>query len=602
MTPDCIKAGAAAGIQLAFDGDPLDWLERHVRFPHSSRSTHFDRSVAPWWNAVVHDFADPICRQTFVQACTGAGKSTALEALTCWAVAQQPGPMLSITQTDATSAEWMATRLMPVLQVCEPLKGLMPRNRHHTKKDGIYFAHMALMLGGANSSNAQEKSVQTLFLDECWQYSDLIGQFKKRMHDRWNRYCLLVSQSYEEPHALTEEWRSGEEFVWCHQCPKCAAWVKPDWIDIKYDEAKNEKGEWNWGELVKSVRHECPHCQHQTPDTVAARRALTQRSQWISENNDHVDGHRSRRVSAQSVWWIRWADLVIQWVQANDAKHLGVYQGIKDFRMQRLAQPWALEAEMPALELEASEYFVNAWQDGKPMPDEAARVMTIDVQQDHYWAIVRVWLKNGHSRLVWAGKVLTLDQLREIQTRLKIPDKRTMMDAGNSFHGAVYDRCAKYGWTALVGRAEDFFTVRGTDNKPVKRYYSAPDHVVAPTVRLAATAQFPQGRRAMVLYFHWASDPIKDILANLRNAGSPVWEFPQDAPPEYVRHMNSERKRATVDKRTKRTRLRWTFTGRPNHLWDCEAMQVLTAQILGILPDMIQDAPQETVDETPTAT
>jgi hypothetical protein len=28
-------------------------------------------------------------------------------------------------------------------------------------------------------------------------------------------------------------------------------------------------------------------------------------------------------------------------------------------------------------------------------------------------------------------------------------------------------------------------------------------------------------------------------------------------------------------------------------------MQVLTAQILGILPDMIQDAPQETVDEAP---
>jgi hypothetical protein len=225
--------------------------------------------------------------------------------------------------------------------------------------------------------------------------------------------------------------------------------------------------------------------------------------------------------------------------------------------------------------------------------------MAIDVQQDHYWVVVRCWLKNGYSKLLWAGKVLTLDQLREIQTRLKIPDKRTMMDAGNSFHGKVYDQCAKYGWTALIGRAEDYFTVRGQDNKPVKRYYSAPDHVVAPTVRLAPTAQFPQGRRAQVLFFHWASDPIKDILANLRNTGSPVWEFPQDAPPEYVRHMNSERKRATVDKRTKRTRLRWTFTGRPNHLWDCEAMQVLTAQILGILPDMAQEAPQETVDETP---
>ena len=112
MTP--FLQGCCSGVRLAYTGDPLDWMEANVRFPHSSRSTHFDRHTAPWWNAVFHDFADPTCRQTFVQACTGAGKSTALEALVCWAVAQQPGPMLSITQTDATSAEWMETRLKPV--------------------------------------------------------------------------------------------------------------------------------------------------------------------------------------------------------------------------------------------------------------------------------------------------------------------------------------------------------------------------------------------------------------------------------------------------------------------------------------------------------
>lgn len=592
--------GAIDGIRLAYTGDPLDWMEKYVRFPHSSRSTHFDRATAPWWNDVIHDFADPTCRQTFVQACTGAGKSTALEALTCWAVAQQPGPMLSITQTDATSAEWMTTRLAPVLRACKPVSELMPNNRHHFKKDGIYFPHMSLLLGGANVSNAQEKSVQTLFLDECWQYSDLIGQFKKRLHDRWNRYALLVTQSFEEPHALTEEWRSGEQFEWCHQCPKCQEWIKPDWLHIKYEEAKNERGEWNWGELAKSVRHECPVCEHITLDTVSAKRNLTSRSKWISLENDHIEGHRCRKISAQSVYWIRWSDLVIQWCQANDAKHLGVLQGIKDFKMQRLSQPWQLEEELPALELEASEYFQDEWQDGKLVPDEAVRFMTIDVQQDHYWVVVRAWMHNGYSKLIWAGKVLTLDQLREIQTRLKVADKRTLMDAGNSFHGAVYDRCAKYGWNALIGRGDDYFTITDENGKKFKRYYTKPDYVVAPTVRLPPTPKFPHGKRAQVLFFYWASDPIKDILANLRNTGNPVWEFPQDAPPEYIRHMNSERKRMTVDNKTKKMRLRWTATGRPNHLWDCEAMQVLAAQIVGVLAPMIQEPPQQIVDENAT--
>ena len=578
--------GMIQGTRLSFQGDPLDWLEAHVKIPHSARSTAWDRTTAPWWNDVIRDFTDPACRQTFVQACTGAGKSTALEALVCWAVAQQPGPMLSITQTDETSAEWMNTRLMPVLDACEPVRPLMPANRHHTKKSGIYFAHMPLILGGANVSNAQEKSVQYLFLDECWTYSDLISQFKKRLHDRWNGFALLVTQSFEEPHALTEEWRSGEQFAWCHKCPGCEEWVRPNWVDIKYDEAKTANGEWNWGALVASVRHECPHCGHVTPDTTAARRALTNWSEWRSEGNDHVAGFRCRRISAQSVFWIRWSDLVIQWVQAMDAKHLGVLQPTKDFRMQRLAEPWKIEEDLPVLELEAAEYWVNEYNDGAPLPDEAARIMTVDVQQDHFWAVVRVWLRNGYSRLIWCGKVLTVDQLREMQTRLKVPEKRCLLDAGNSFHGKVYDVCARYGWTALVGRAEDWFTVRGPDGKALRRYYSAPDKVVAPTTRDAA------GKRVFVLFFYWASDPIKDILGHLRNTGSPVWEFPKDAPPEYIRHMNSERKRQTVDKRTKKTRLRWVATGRDNHLWDAEAMNVVAAQMLGLLPSIQVDQPE----------
>jgi hypothetical protein len=114
---------------------------------------------------------------------------------------------------------------------------------------------------------------------------------------------------------------------------------------------------------------------------------------------------------------------------------------------------------------------------------------------------------------------------------------------------------------------------------------------------VAPTTKGPDGKRVFVMFFYWASDPIKDILANLRNTGSPVWEFPQDAPPEYVRHLNSERKRTTVDNKTKKTRLRWTKTGRANHMWDAEAMNVVAAQMLGILPDMVSAAPE--VDESP---
>jgi hypothetical protein len=156
------------------------------------------------------------------------------------------------------------------------------------------------------------------------------------------------------------------------------------------------------------------------------------------------------------------------------------------------------------------------------------------------------------------------------------------MDAGNSFHGTVYDRCAKHGWTALIGRGQDYFQIREQSGRIYKRLYSSADKVLAPTTR------GPGGQRAWVLFFYWASDPIKDILARLRSIGSPTWEFPMDVIEEYRRHLNSEVKRDVVDKQTKRTRKRWTFVGRPNHLWDCEAMQVVAALLLRILPDVTQ--------------
>jgi len=577
-----IYSGLNAGLTIAFNGDPLDWLESNVRFPHSARSTQFNRNQGPWWNAIIKDYADPHIRQIMVRACTGAGKSTLLEALSCWIVAQDPGPMLAITQTDQTAKEWLETRLLPVLDNCPQVRSLMPANRHSKRKDAIVFPHMPLLAGGANVSNAQEKSVRHLFLDECWTYSDLIGQFKARHHDRFDRKTLLVSQAWESPHSLDDEWRTGQRHYWAHKCVKCEEWIKPDFTNIKYDECKTPEGEWQWGSVVDSVRHECPKCEHVTLDTSQGRRSMTERSEWIIEDGDFMAGHKSYHLPAQCVWWIKWSDLVIAWIKANEAKNLGLIEPLKDFKLKRMAQPWAAEAELPVVDMQASEYFASDLKDGEKILDEAERMMTIDVQQDHYWAVIRAWCKNGTSRLIFAGRVLTENNLRELQIRFKISDKKTFMDAGNSFHGTVYDRCAKYGWTALIGRGQDSFAVKDSNGKVYRRLYSAPDKVLAPS------AKAPNGGRAWILYFYWASDPVKDILARLRSIGAPTWEFPQDVPEEYRRHLNSEVKRDTVDKTTKRLRKRWTFVGRPNHLWDCEAMQVTAALLLRLLPDITE--------------
>jgi len=81
----------------------------------------------------------------------------------------------------------------------------------------------------------------------------------------------------------------------------------------------------------------------------------------------------------------------------------------------------------------------------------------------------------------------------------------------------------------------------------------------------------------------WASDPVKDVLAALVAGNSHAWECGADHGEEYARHLRGEVKRERISKSTGRSEWRWTKTG-PNHMWDCEAMQVAVALALQLLP------------------
>jgi hypothetical protein len=92
------------------------------------------------------------------------------------------------------------------------------------------------------------------------------------------------------------------------------------------------------------------------------------------------------------------------------------------------------------------------------------------------------------------------------------------------------------------------------------------------------------------------------VLARLRDGGrSPVaWEVPERwASEDYFRHLDGEYKTRRFNARTGRASWEWVRRSRhwPNHLLDCEAMQVAVALYLRILP-LLADSDAET-DATP---
>jgi phage terminase large subunit GpA-like protein len=322
MTASPLATGIRDGIKLAFAGTILDWAEENVKFPASDRASRFDRSVAPWMNEPLLAASDDETTQVFVRAATGAGKTTYMEGIACFIVAQKPGPTLFVGQTDDMVKDWTESRLLPIFHECAPVRALFPEDRHALRKTTILFPHMVLFAGGANMTNLQEKSMRYCIGDEVWRWKHgMIRELKARHHDRWNRKTLLVSQGWDSGHEADAEWDSGTREVWGWECEGCGNWHRYTWDDIKYEDAKNEQGEMLWDAVQDSVRMECPTCQHAYRDTAAVRRSLSARASYRALNPHPVRGHRSFEFPAYAVWWIPWFSIVREWIEAQESKN-----------------------------------------------------------------------------------------------------------------------------------------------------------------------------------------------------------------------------------------------------------------------------------------
>ena len=573
MESSCpVLDGLLASVIAPDKSGVVEWISENVRLPHSARSTEFDASVAPWLTDILRAVQDDAVRQIVVCAPTGGAKTTLLEVLIPFIVARQPGPMLLVGQNDETSKEWAESRLIPVLDSCPPVARLFPADRHQKRKTSILFPHMPLFISGANMSSLQEKSMRYCYGDEVWQWKEgMVGELKKRHHDRWNRKTILVSQGADEGSDFDKEALSGERHEWCYTCSGCKAQREWTWAEIQYDEVRTEDGGWRWKELGDSVRHVCGNCGNVTPNTTAARRAMCDASKYRVEPGNTIRGNVTFHYPAWAIWWIDWADLVREWILANEAKKKGEFNELKQFLQKRGAQMWKPVIDAPEVALVAADYLKTDFADGQQIEGEVFRFLTVDTQRDHFWALCRAWRADGSSQLIWEGKVLTIETIVDLGRRLKVRDKMTFIDAQYAT-GSVYDWAARFKFTALHGSGRDGFTHIGPRGN-MKKFFSP-----------MKTASAPSGGTAA--YIYWCNEPMKDTLVKLRSRGSPHWEFPSDVSKDYLEHLNSEVKRDVMDKETKRMKMRWVRIGsRQNHLWDCEAMQVAVATMLRVLRD-----------------
>jgi hypothetical protein len=589
--------GWANGWSLPDRRSVPDWAREHVKLGGGyARQGSFEietcRHLVEPFAAVQSDHVREITCRAAIQLL----KTLFVEITSLWAIANEPGPIMWTQQDDDSAKEHTKGRYRGLLRNCEPVARLLPRDRHDRSTNEIYFGDFYLLVNGANLNNLQSKSIRWKINSECWLWKQGLLTHARRRVSAYARdgisKILNESQGSVSGDDFDKLWHEGTQEIWAVPCAGCHTFQPLEFFArMAGDEkeragvtwaadAQREDGTWKESRVRETVRWRCPACGHQHENSAKTRSAWNSGGGYLLRNLEADGRHRS------FTWNALIADdlgtLAMEFLNASIYKKRGIIQPLKDFYMQRLALAWKdMDETLGRVEVVTlSDYTLAAvGEDPKAkITNEARRFMTIDRQRDHFWAVVRAWRSDGTSRLLWRGKILTVEQAREIGAKYDVENKLTGEDAQYSTD-QVYQDCVKYEWTALHGSGDDTFT-HHIGKQKLSRYYSPIKY-----------SQVPGG---MARYMFWASDPVKDVLAGLRKAGG--HELPSDIGDEYLRQLGipqrqqdgtmkqtgGEVKRERVSKSTGRSEWRWSKVG-PNHFLDCEAMQVAFALALGIL-------------------
>ncbi len=580
MRPSTRRTIIAAATKT--DRRPIpEWLHDNWILPAAyAQPGRFDVVTSRHMIAPFAAIQDSSVREVTVMAAVQTGKTLTVEGAICWAACNSPGPIMWTHQTEEKAREFCHERFMEGLKNIKQIRDMLPRERHAVTATEIYFGPFFLGVNGANLSSLQSKSIRWKFNSEVWLWKQgLLEHARARVtafERAGNSKVVNESQGSTDGDDFHEAYKSGHQAEWSIKCFGCgkqsplvfsgprhdnpAAKANVVWAD----DARRGDGTWNVARACETAHWECPHCGEHHDDSSRTRARWNAEGEYLVRRTDapaHIKSYRWEALVARPM-----AELVSQFLEARRQQKQGVMQAMIDFTRQRRALPWKEDDMMERVMMKGSGYLLNSPTIADKIDGEADRFLTIDRQRDIFYCVIGAWRADGSSRRLYHSLINTTGQLREVQQKFNVADNRVFEDSGY-FADAVYQDCADYGWTALRGSGDNYFSVEKNKVK-YKRMWS--------DVKLI------QKNNKLIPLIDWASDPVKDILHNLRIGKGAKWETADDQGSEYERQMNGERKKMFENKKTKKQEWRWQRT-HDNHYWDCEAMQVVAALILGIL-------------------
>ncbi len=582
-------------------GDIVTWLQENIRqIPFSPMPSGFRVQETPWLAEPLRACADPEVRLVVTIAPIQSGKSLMAEMLSCFIVARQPAPTLYLNDTDDNAADWMQSRLRVLWENVPPVIAKLGKDETGRKSGTVQTEDMTFWcLGAYNEKNLQRRSIRWLVGDETWLWPQgHMAEASARVTSfGWLGKRIFMSQGSFVGDDTEAVWHTTDKRVWSFACPKCQHRQPWSWESVRIPDCNMADGEIDFQALKKGTTYECEGCKHQFADTRANRDDFNAAS-FYAKTNPHADpsqvGFQWNGLCARS-----WGGMAEMYVRAKLALDLnGDAKAMQIFLQKQLARFWSdVPDDFQTLQTMGEYKMGDEWElearidpatkklhtDHKREKQIRARFMTVDVQRQGFFVLIRSWAEGGVSRLHRWKYVTTWDDVVGMAKTNEVHPALVYVDCGDQFDDVIRN-CGMNKWTALRGDQRNDFAWM-VDTKQGRKSIA----------KVYAPARLVNVGTGVVRVHHFSNLALKDQLARLRKTGKHSAAI--DCSQDYIDQMESEVRTKSIAT----GKPEWKRIGkRANHLWDCEVMQFLPALAFNFLAPPVV-IPEKKEDGVPVA-
>jgi len=528
-------------------------------------------------------------RLTIIGPAAGS-KSTIMEVFLAWLIDNAPGFAVWYAQDEEAAKEFAETRVNRFLESCERVSRWFPSGSSRNKKrtQAIHFPHMSFVIQAANLGNVQSKHIRHMLCDEThlWEPGMLAAAHKRTTRFSHNRTIIESSTGSLEGDETDQAWHQGTKQRWQLFCPNCGTHHVPKWSfgkvgsrgGVKWSQAaKSKSGVWDVRKVAETTGYECPLCQKLYEANPANGYTLNKDGIYTPPAPDAMPRHWSFHWNCICTDFSQLGTIAVEYLQAKAAVKRGTTQLLKEFRQKKEAEAW--KEEPPEIQLADldSDYSL-----GEPWADEAIRILVVDCQMTHFWALVRLFSKDGRSRLYACARLESWEAVKAYQTNNAVPNDCVVVDSGK-FTDDVYTACCLHGWFCIKGeKAPGGYLMTLPDKRKAYVIARASADVNGRMVAHYPTQLAPGSKLRACNLFLVSDEMSSQVLAKARAGELAGWTVAKDAPEFYRQQLASMVRLSKPHPLTNAPEWYWKILGQAgNHLWDCERYAMAAAFVAG---------------------